>query len=110
MPHTCCLIFYVSVPVSEASSVVYRDGPFHQKPAVVFRKFQIEPFRRAECALVCRHAPFFPEMRVHAAIHGFAFLLAPGVPHVVEETGDGIFRLIFHGSSICDSTLFVSLS
>ncbi|EYA84106.1 hypothetical protein M137_4119 [Bacteroides fragilis str. S36L12] len=49
-------------------------------------------------------------MRVHAAIHGFAFLLAPGVPHVVEETGDGIFRLIFHGSSICDSTLFVSLS
>ena len=72
------------------------DGPFHQLFPVMVRQFRIEPFSGPEYALVRHLAPFFPEVTVHLPVHDFTLVLAPSVPHVVEEAGHCIYHLIIY--------------
>src|SRR5699024_1195788 len=43
-------------------------------------------------------------MPAHSSIHDFTFFFAPCVPHIVEEAGDRIFRMVFHDFSVSGST------
>ena len=79
---------------------IKRDGTFHQQFPAALRKIRTEPFHRSEYGFVTVRTPFFPEMLVLPSEHNFTFFLAPCVPHIVEEAGDCISRLIFHDFQI----------
>lgn len=95
---------------SESSAVIKRNRTLNKMLLIIFRQLGKEPLRRTEYGFVCQCGPFIREVPVHNFKYGLALFLAPGVPHIVEEAGYCIFRMIFHDSSVWDSTSFVSSS